>query len=615
MPIKDIITHFIQKPFLKQEHDMKKLQELFHTLTTSDKFWLLLVAGVTFAAFAPSLAFNARISDDSYYYLNVLSITNSPLRIFDPVLKLVTPLTSLSLYLDFLLWGEKGFVTGARLTNIVLHSGVAVLFYLLLRNFKWGNSSLTPAWAGMAALIFSLHPQRVESVVWLCERKDCLAMLFGTGALLLFYRAMKEEKVSIAGALCLVLSMLAKPMWIFFFVPGAALIWMEKRNFQWKLYLKLLAPSLVIFILFLLWHVPGILPTLAGSGSTKGVSLFFKIETIMHNYGNYFIRTFMPGNLFPLYPHYNPALDPRWMALIPAALMLTPLLARKKELRPAVLYGVVPLLICFAAVLIPVVGFMRVGNTDFADRYSYLPALFLVAGAAFLLKLNLPSNSAFGCWLPTLGVLYCGGLLYQTELYIPVWKNNSTTTERSVSVQVPNFHAAISSAIHAYQNKDFKKAAEICKEKLPEQPHYPETFNNIIRVFKLGMQGLILFQLGKPDEGIRFLNTIYMSSHSHLIADFPIDFAQKLLTTGAEYHLKKYNDRQAAANLYQRCSVLFKAHSGLYEAFYAGMAALTLKDYHEAARQFARAHAFNPRETRCLQNLKFVESKLKELKK
>ncbi|MBQ9753406.1 MAG: hypothetical protein IJV93_01500, partial [Lentisphaeria bacterium] len=244
---------------------MKKLQELFHSLTNSDKFWILLIAGVTFAAFAPSLAFKELIGDDGYYYLNVLSIDSSPQRLFDPVQKLVTPLTSLSLYLDFLLWGEKGFVTGARLTNLVLHSGVAVLFYFLLRTFKWGNSSLTPAWAGMAALIFSLHPQRVESVVWLCERKDCLAMLFGTGALILFYRAMKEDKVSFASTLCLVLSLLAEPMWIFFIVPGAALIWMEKRKFHWKLYLKLLAPSLIIFVLFFLWHAQGILPVLTVS--------------------------------------------------------------------------------------------------------------------------------------------------------------------------------------------------------------------------------------------------------------------------------------------------------------------------------------------------------------
>lgn len=594
---------------------MKKLQELFHSLTNSDKFWLLLIAGVTFAAFAPSLAFKELIGDDGYYYLHVLSIDRSPQRLFDPVLKLVTPLTSLSLYLDFLLWGEKGFVTGARLTNLVLHSGVAVLFYFLLRTFKWGNSSLTPAWAGMAALIFSLHPQRVESVVWLCERKDCLAMLFGTGALILFYRAMKEDKVSFASTVCLVLSLLAKPMWIFFIVPGAALIWMEKRKFHWKLYLKLLAPSLIISVLFFLWHAQGILPALTVSDTVKRVPLLFKLETILYNYGNYFIRTFLPGNLFPLYPYYNPALDPRWMALIPVALMLTPLLAKKKEFRPAVIYGVVPLLICFAAVLIPVVGFMRVGNTDFADRYSYLPAIFLVAGAAFLLKLNLPSESAFSRWLPILGVLYCGGLLYKTELYMPVWKDPVANIERSVSVKIPNFNAAISSAVNAYQNKDFKKAAEICREKMPELPHYPETFKHIIQVFKLGMQGLILFQQGRPDEGIRFLNTIYMSPYSHLISDFPIDFAQKILTAGAEYHLKKYNDSKAAANLYRRCSDFFKVHSELYEAFYAGMAALTLKDYHEAARQFTRAHAFNPREKRCLQNLKFVESKLKELKK
>ena len=129
------------------------------------------------------------------------------------------------------------------------------------------------------------------------------------------------------------------------------------------------------------------------------------------------------------------------------------------------------------------------------------------------------------------------------------------------------------------------------------------------------MQGLILFQRGKPDEGIRFLNTIYMSPHSGLVSDFPLTFAQKIFTTGAEYHLKKYNNRKGAANLYLRCSIFFKYHSELYEAFYAGMAALTEENYQEAVREFARACSINPNEKRCLQNLRYAEAKLKEQKK
>ena len=78
---------------------------------------------------------------------------------------------------------------------------------------------------------------------------------------------------------------------------------------------------------------------------------------------------------------------------------------------------------------------------------------------------------------------------------------------------------------------------------------------------------------------------------------------------------KKYNNRKGAANLYLRCSIFFKHHSPLYEAFYAGMAALTEENYQEAARQFARAHSINPLEPRCLQNLRYVEAKLKEQKK
>ena len=117
-----------------------------------------------------------------------MSVKNSFKNIFAPTLALVTPLTSLSLHLDFLLWGLDRFVQGAKLVNILLHAVSMVLFFFVIRQIRWKGIGLTPAWAGMTVLIFALHPQRVESVAWIAERKDCLAMALGLGAFLLFQK-------------------------------------------------------------------------------------------------------------------------------------------------------------------------------------------------------------------------------------------------------------------------------------------------------------------------------------------------------------------------------------------------------------------------------------------
>ena len=591
---------------------MEELKKRLEALNGSEKFWAAAVFCLTFAAFAPALSGTELISDDLFYFFNAVSVKNSFKNIFAPVLDLVTPLTSLSLYLDFLFWGMKHFVTGAKLVNILLHSASMVLLFFVVRQIKWKGEGLSPAWAGMTVLIFALHPQRVESVVWIAERKDCLAMALGLGALLLFRKGAARGKIPWGSAGMLALSFLAKPMWIFFFLPAGALLRAERRRFFRKDDLKLLLPSFGLFLAFVLWQLPAVLESAGKAASTGGVPLAFKLETIFFNYGSYFLRTFLPGQLFPVYPYFNPEYDPRILALIPFLLLLTPLLARKPELREGVLFGVVPVLACFAVILVPVVGFSRVGNTDFADRYSYLPSLFLVTGAAFLLRFNLPEGTALRRWLPVLAVLYCGGLLRRTELYLPAWKTNSSFVEYSLRHPEPNLNMAISGVCDLFAKKKYAEALELCKEKLPESPRYPKDFNEGIRIFKLALQGLILFQYNRSAEGIRFLNTVYMDPWCGTVRNLPIDFAQKVFTTGAEYHLKHYGDRKAAANLYGRCATLFRIHSPHYAAFYAGMAALAGEDYRRAAEEFRRAHQLNPTDERPRQNLEYALRKLKE---
>ena len=73
--------------------------------------------------------------------------------------------------LDWQLYGPNPW--GHHLTSVLIHAANAVLVFLVLR-------ALTGAWGRslFAALLFALHPLRVESVAWIAERKDVLGALF-----------------------------------------------------------------------------------------------------------------------------------------------------------------------------------------------------------------------------------------------------------------------------------------------------------------------------------------------------------------------------------------------------------------------------------------------------
>ena len=103
------------------------------------------------------------------------------------------PLSWMTFGLDYLLWGIDPF--GYHLTNLLLHTANAVLFYFLtLRLLSLparavpGEFALQVA-AGFAALVFALHPLRVESVAWVTERRDVLSAFFLLWTILCYLRA------------------------------------------------------------------------------------------------------------------------------------------------------------------------------------------------------------------------------------------------------------------------------------------------------------------------------------------------------------------------------------------------------------------------------------------
>ncbi|BDG07400.1 hypothetical protein [Anaeromyxobacter paludicola] len=305
------------------------------------------------------------------------------------------PLTWVSLGLDAALWGPGPF--GFHLTNVLLHALDAALAFLvgralLLRRPDWlpaqGGQRAAGLAAAAAALLWALHPLRVESVAWIVERKDVLSgcfALLATGAWLRYARRREEGGPAAAPyALALALfvaAVLSKPMvvtWpaVLLLLDGLLGRLGDRAGWRRAILEKLpfLAASLASAALTAAAQRPVIRSLEALPAAARLVSVAYAVE-------QYLLSTLWPARLAPFYPHRMAAVlsSPRHLAAVPVVLALAGLVAWQARRRPwlaaAAAYSGVTLL--------PASGLVQVAAQSHADRFTYLPSLgfALVAGA------------------------------------------------------------------------------------------------------------------------------------------------------------------------------------------------------------------------------------------
>ena len=570
--------------------------------------------------FLRSIPFDIFIIDDGIYighdFMFTLNWSNIKYHLTHKTLGLYSPLVMFSFMLDYLLWGSDILHCMARLHNIILHSCGMVLFYLTLRQLKWNfkdgdDLSFPPLAALFAVLAAAVHPQRIESVVWIAERKDVLISTLGMAAIYCFIAAYKRSRVSFASPVLLFISLWGvKPMLLTLPLIFTVGFLAAEKKFDFKRALRFLLPSYLATALYLLINLSTyteIAGNMAsGDGSQSG---FSRIVLASCNILVYFVKTFCPVKLNPLYPLVDPAAVSAWylvILLIIIAILIAGALVpwTKREFWAKT---VLPCGLMFGLSIFPVSSITQIGNVDFADRYSYFPSLFIWAGVAGLAMMVYRDNFKYRKILPFLLSGYLLVLLLINVSYLPAWKNEDSQIDAMLDTPRPHIQALKLAAVAELKKNDLDNAVKWTA--------VLQSYGNLSRadeIFIEGMHGIAEIARGQAESGITRINSILSKPDWFLIRNAPREFTRFCFFTAANWHLKqrKPENLRYAANLYLMLAQLAGHYSQVDKFNFEGVAMLISGKYPEAERCFINALKLSPADTNIQKNLEAVRKRM-----
>lgn len=399
------------------------------------------------------------------------------------------PLTWWSHMLDWQLFGDHA---GAHhLVNVAIHILSALLLLTLLLQLGWK----LPASFFIAGL-FAWHPQHVESVAWVAERKDVLAALFALLTLLSYvhYRQGWRHGYWIAlGALALSLS--AKGMAVTLPCVMLLLDIGPLKRFPSLVDAKAWRAAMIEKLPFFLLSFAACVLTVLAQREQAIVSLHeitfpMRVMTTLIAYGFYVWRFLVPLDLAVPYPY--PDAWPISRVALSAGLLLACTALAWRSWRHTRL----PMLgwCWFLGMLVPVIGLVQVGHQAYADRYTYLPTIGLAIFAVGLAR-ALPRRprqiAATTC------LFLCAGL---TAAQVHHWQDSETLFRHTISVTDDNVLALANLGHALIEQGRAEDAIPLLLRAHELSPGHHETSVNL---------GNALMTLGRSKEALEFLEVAH----------------------------------------------------------------------------------------------------------
>lgn len=407
------------------------------------------------------------------------------------------PVTWLTHMLDCDLYGlQPG---GHHFTNLVIHIINALLLFLWLRSMTgslWKSAFI--------AAFFALHPLRVESVVWVSERKDVLSCLFWMLTLIAYVGYARKPTILryMLLSLSLAVGLMAKPMLIT--IPCVLLLldyWPLKR-----LSLRAFIEKIPLLVLAISSAVITVIVQKRG-GAVEALDISpipDRLGNAVIAYGKYIIQTFWPKDLAVFYPR-QVGIVPMGQLIIGLVLLacISELVRRYRKEAPYLVTG----WLWYLGTLVPVIGLVQVGGQSHADRYTYIPVIGLTIGIVWGIEKLVEHRRRCRHIVNAFLFIALIALSINTQIYVRHWENGITLFKHALSVTPPNAksHTNLGRALH--DKGDFDEAIKHYNSAISIKPLDYRPYYNL---------GLICFERDEFEKSEEYFKSALQLKPDHV---------------------------------------------------------------------------------------------------
>ena len=456
------------------------------------------VGACTVMLFVHTLRYGFLDLDDGIYVLGntrILSLSEAAIgRMFkEAYYRAYTPLTLLSHAVDWALWDADA--SGHHLTNVILHASNAILLFLLMLRVlaRWphegdrGSMRLPDSviWIGalIGAMLWSIHPLRVESVSWISDRKDILSGIFYLGTVHAYLCWADEARVQkwkwyLLGLVLYICAVLAKGT---SFSAVLVLVVLDFFLFprSWKNRWRdlLVAKLPYVFVALLI--------AVIGANSAPAVNMpraFTSLSAVhacllpLYSIVFYVGKSIVP---WPLIPYYS--IPPLSMAVCSGVLVvllgISLVIAWKRGAMWWLMFWCT-----YLAMLVPVIAPHMFAAQPWADRYSYLPMMLPsgVLGGYAATKILSLGKHRFGfrlvCILVGLACVALATLSYVQEMW---WESPESLWSHQLAWNNSEPTALNGMALVHIQRGELLEARKLIRKALDIEPGRVDIFLNL----------------------------------------------------------------------------------------------------------------------------------------
>jgi tetratricopeptide (TPR) repeat protein len=397
------------------------------------------------------------------------------------------PLPLLTYSIEYSLFGLHPFPY--HLTNLILHLLCTLLVFRLFRMLK-----INILYAAFGAVLFGIHPMRVESVAWITERKDVLYSVFYLAAIVTHVKFIQSEKNVKFYRLTLLfffLALLSKIEAVTLPLSLLLIDYFMERPLKFKLLIEKI-PHFLLSLFFgcagiFILHRTGVLRISTGPGFTDRLFYgFFSLNVYIVKFIFPYLQSAVypypvaPGNTLPLFYYLNPLLSAGIIFMVYKTARYT----------RTVVFGT----LFFLVNVIFLLQILAAGNAFLADRFTYIAYTGLIFILVWALDELVSKKKRWKQFVLSGMVGYILVFMVMTYNRCEIWKDGETLWTDVIEKFPDQNIAAYSNRGIAYTSSgqwdnamaDFSKAMTI-------DPKYPVSYAN---------RGIVYGNLGKEEDAI-----------------------------------------------------------------------------------------------------------------